>query len=427
MRPYLRVANVHEARIDLSSVLEMNFEPEEAERFLLRSGDVLLNEGQSYQHVGRPAIYRGEVPGACFQNTLIRFRPRELVSSEFALTIFRAYMRTGRFRREAQQTTNIAHLSLGRLAEIEFPLPPLAEQKRIVAKVDQLMALCDDLEARQTKKHELGTRLTKSALEALTSAEGAEEFDAAWRRVVENFGTLFQDIRSLEILRTLVFQLAIRGSISASSRALDKTGPRALPPSWEWRRVDEVGEAKLGKMRSPEFHQGTHMRKYLRVANVLEGRIDASDLKEMNFTPAEAERYSLRPGDILLNEGQSVEFVGRPAIYRGESPGACFQKTLIRFRCRPTVIPEFALIVFRAYMRTGRFQGAAVQTTNMAHLPLMRLVGIEFPLPPIQEQRSIVAKVDDLMKLCDQLEANLKRAEDKAARLVEAVVQELVA
>jgi type I restriction enzyme S subunit len=162
MRPYLRVANVHEARIDTSHVLEMNFGPEEVERFELHAGDVLLNEGQSYELVGRPAIYRGEVPGACFQNTLIRFRPSNTVLAEFALVVFRAYMRTGRFRQEAQQTTNIAHLSVGRLAVIEFPLPPLSEQERIVAKVEELMKLCDDLDAKLRRSEDLASKLVEA-------------------------------------------------------------------------------------------------------------------------------------------------------------------------------------------------------------------------------------------------------------------------
>ena len=80
------------------------------------------------------------------------------------------------------------------------------------------------------------------------------------------------------------------------------------------------------------------MRPYLRVANVYEDRLDLSDVKQMNFTPNEYETFHLRDGDILLNEGQSIELVGRPAMYRGEVPGACFQNTLVRFRPEPSVI-----------------------------------------------------------------------------------------
>lgn len=146
MVPYLRVANVYEDRLDLSDVKQMNFTPEEQELFRLMPDDVLLNEGQSYELVGRPAIYSGEIPGCCFQNSLLRWRTRGAVEPRFALLVFRAWMHERRFQRQAQQTTNIAHLSAGRLKQIEFPVPPRPEQLRIVAKVAEMLSLIGRLE-----------------------------------------------------------------------------------------------------------------------------------------------------------------------------------------------------------------------------------------------------------------------------------------
>ncbi len=185
--------------------------------------------------------------------------------------------------------------------------------------------------------------------------------------------------------------------------------PFALPKGWGWTRVGLAGVVQLGRQRSPENHHGPKMRPYLRVANVHENRIDLSDVMEMNFSDEEFERFALAPGDVLLNEGQSYELVGRPALYRGEVPGACFQNTLLRFRTHTGIPPEFALLVFRAYMHGGRFRREAQQTTNIAHLSAGRLAAIEFPIPPLAEQQRIIAKVDELMALCDRLEASLRK------------------
>ena len=133
MKPYLRVANVFEDRIDTTDVMEMNFDEAEFDKYRLRSGDVLLNEGQSPELLGRSAIYRGEPSDVAFTNSLIRFVPGDRVTSEWALLVFRRHMHTGRFRRESRITTNIAHLALGRFRTVEFPIPPLAVQDRIVA------------------------------------------------------------------------------------------------------------------------------------------------------------------------------------------------------------------------------------------------------------------------------------------------------
>src|SRR5262245_24824779 len=97
-----------------------------------------------------------------------------------------------------------------------------------------------------------------------------------------------------------------------------------LPRGWVWTSVRDVGHVQLGRQRSPEHHSGRYMRPYLRVANVYEDRIQTDDVLSMNFDPADFERYRLEVDDILLNEGQSLDLVGRPAMYRGEVPGSCF-------------------------------------------------------------------------------------------------------
>src|SRR5450756_493739 len=95
-----------------------------------------------------------------------------------------------------------------------------------------------------------------------------------------------------------------------------------------------------------------------------EDRLDLSDVMTMNFTPQEFKSYSLRCGDILLNEGQSPEYVGRPAMYRSEILNCCYQKTLLRFRAFEGVDRNFALAVFRAYLRNCRFRKSASITTS---------------------------------------------------------------
>jgi len=128
----LRVMNVFEDRIDTEDLMEMDFSPEDFKRFRLEVGDILLNEGQSLELVGRSAIYMGEVPGSCFTNTLVRFRPNEPITSDYPQIVFLGYLLTGRFQTIASLTVNIAHLGAGRFADMPFPLPPLAEQAEIV-------------------------------------------------------------------------------------------------------------------------------------------------------------------------------------------------------------------------------------------------------------------------------------------------------
>ena len=174
-----------------------------------------------------------------------------------------------------------------------------------------------------------------------------------------------------------------------------------IPKEWKTCRVDEVGSVKLGRQRSPKHQSGRFTTHYLRVANVFDGFIDYSDVLEMDFTPTEKDTYSLLPGDVLLNEGQSLELVGRSAIYDGEPYRFCFQNTLIRFRAYPPNEPRFCRGIFKFYIDIGRFMTIARQTTSVAHLGADRLAKLAFPCPEPDEQIRIAKALVQHEKQCE--------------------------
>lgn len=196
-----------------------------------------------------------------------------------------------------------------------------------------------------------------------------------------------------------------------------------LPNGWAWATVEQVGKVQLGRQRSPKHHDGPHMRPYLRVANVFEDRIDTSDVMSMNFEPEEFERYRLLAGDVLLNEGQSPELLGRPALYRGEPADTAFTNTLIRFQPEDGILPEWALIVFRRHMHFGRFTRESRITTNIAHLSANRFKTVEFPVPPTEEQRRIAEVLDVLLNGTATVAAQLNHLERSVAALRNSVLR----
>lgn len=195
-----------------------------------------------------------------------------------------------------------------------------------------------------------------------------------------------------------------------------------VPVHWRVVRVGLVGSVVMGRQRAPQYEKGDHLRPYLRVANVLDGVIDFSDVLEMNFEPEEQRLFGLQPGDILLNEGQSRELVGRSAVYRGEPGAYCFQNTLIRFRVHADLDPEFAQTQFASWLPLGAFQIFSRQSTNIAHLGADRLAQMHMAVPPLDEQRAIVRNIKGETKRIDAIIEAKKRLVDLLAEKRKAII-----
>jgi type I restriction enzyme, S subunit len=319
------------------------------------------------------------------------------------------------------------------LNEQELPIPPLAEQSRIVAKIEELFSDLDAGVAALKRAKANLKRYRASVLKASVEGKLTEQWRAK-HPAKEPASALLARILKERRLKWEADQLAKFAAAKkeppknwrdkyVEPTPPDTTGLPELAADWTWASVQQVGSVQLGRQRAPQHHSGQYMRPYLRVANVFEDRIDTSDVMEMNFTPNEYETYRLGYGDILLNEGQSMELVGRPAIYRDEVPGACFTNTLVRFRVYDNVDTDYALRVFLAYLKNGRFQKIATITVNIAHLGAGRFAEIEFPLPPIEEQAAIIQEVDRHFSLIDAAEATIEHGLFRASRLRQSILK----
>lgn len=299
-----------------------------------------------------------------------------------------------------------------------IPLAPTAEQGRIVERIDSLFT--------EIAEGEAALMAARKGLEtfrrALLKAAVTGELTRDWRENNQPKESGHDLLARIKAERDVISKSG-RGKRAAASPPLDTSDLPELPEGWAWARISDVGVVQLGRQRSPQHHQGENMHRYLRVANVFEDRIELGDVKEMNFTPSELETFELRRNDILLNEGQTPDLLGRPAMWRSDERGMCFQNTLLRFRAIEPIEPEFCLLVFRHYLHAKRFKQESQITTNIAHLSSGRFSVIEFPLPPIDEQREIVRRA--LTALDSTVDAKLVFEQQKAdaARLRQAILK----
>lgn len=188
---------------------------------------------------------------------------------------------------------------------------------------------------------------------------------------------------------------------------------------WQINKVKDVGEVLLGRQRSPKYQTGKFTRQYIRVANVFEDYLDLSDVLSMDFNEKDYHRFKLEEGDILLNEGQSTELVGRPAMWHNEISDCCFQNTLIRFRAdRKKTEPEFALSLFLNYFRSGEFAHISAKTSNVAHLGASRFASMKYPLPPLDLQREFARRVQEARRV--------QSAQARSEERIEALYQSML-
>jgi type I restriction enzyme S subunit len=341
--PYLRVANVQLGRIDYADVNRMGFTAAERETYGLKPGDILLNEGQSLDLVGRSAIYDRAEGEFCFQNTLVRFRPDSRVLPEYAQAIFERWLATGVFAAIAKQTTSIAHLGGDRFASLSFPLLPLDAQRRIVEVIESVTALERGIEASIAKLCSARQGVASSLLSAVQSGRCPE----GW------------NVQSLGVIADVGGGLALGGNVADGVSV-------ELP--------------------------------YLRVANVQDGFVSTSDVKTVRVTPVEAQRFRLVRGDVLVTEGGDFDKVGRGAVWDGRIDPCLHQNHVFRVRCAEGVMsPDFLAAYMASPVGRSYFLSVAKQTTNLASISSSQLKAMPIPCPAMPEQLRVV----DALTRCD--------------------------
>lgn len=346
--------------------------------------------------------------------------------------------------------------------ELVVAVPPLSEQRRIVAKVDELMSLCDRLEAQQDDTKSAHAQLVQALLDSLIQTSDATDFAANWQRLAEHFHTMFTTESSIDTLKQTLLQLAVMGKlvpqdpndepasefvkriqaekqrycVASKTRKQKELAadsepepPFEAPASWEWKNIDDVlhvtGGVALGRKLGG---RKLVSKPYLRVANVQRGHLQMGQIKEVEVPEDEVEKYLLRNGDLLITEGGDWDKVGRTAIWRDELSECLHQNHV--FRARAVVSdwePRWAEMYLNSTSAREYFAGSSKQTTNLASINMTQLRACAFPLPPLGEQQRIVAKVDQLMVLCDQLKTRLTQARQLNEQLASTLVERALA
>ena len=341
-----------------------------------------------------------------------------------------------------------------------FPLPPLAEQRRIVAKVDELMGLCDRLEEARAERDTRRDRVVAASLGRV--AQQSDRDDSTSKREIVDFclanlDQTTQRQRDVEAIRQTVLSLAVSGRlvpqdpldepggqllrrIKSAKVALANEGvirkeklrvgtsedsvPFEIPPTWTWARIGDCAlRTEYGtSVKSENTRDGVPV---LKMGDIQSGRVS---LRRHSRVPLDIEDLPdlfLKRFDLLYNRTNSAELVGKTGIFDGEDDTFTFASYLIRIQFVSDLTnPAYVNLAMNApYFRPTQILPELTQQCGQANVNGTKLRGMLIPLPPLAEQNRIAGRVSELMDLCDQLDVAIVDAQEWRTSLLSADIE----
>ncbi|SMD19977.1 restriction endonuclease subunit S [Rhizobium sp. RU36D] len=351
-------------------------------------------------------------------------------------------------------TTQQVELSTSAVRSLPIPCPPVEEQSRIVAKVDELMTLCEQLEAQQQDRRKLQNALRQSTLQALASAQSPHELKESWQRLQTNFGRLCSEPRDVQDLRSLFVELAIRGALSPTddrettddagellkSLAKLKSGKRyakltpvdfpfELPTRWRWALFDDLLQGSESGWSPKCDAEARRPGEWgvLKVSAVTWGEFRPDENKRLPPSLDPRPECEVKPGDFLLSRANTAELVARSVISESNMPDRLLMSDkIIRLKFIDPALKRWANLVNNSQFAREHYRTNATGTSDsMRNVSRQVIHELPIPLPPRDVQDAVIEKLAQLNELCNSLEKQMKEAALNAERLSSAAVSTL--
>ena len=411
-QPYLCSINVYWNGIDLSKVKEARFEDSELPKYLLKKGDLLICEGGE---VGRCCVWDKDIP-MYYQNALHRVRFYGNINPHYFKCLMELYKGIGIIETHSKGVT-IKHLVQKSLNSIYFPLPPLAEQHRIVAKIEELLPYIEKYGKAEEHLTALNTTfpeaLKKSILQEAVQgklvpqnpddepASVLLERIRAEKQALIKAGKIKRDKHESVIVTRDKIPYEI---IDGKERCIADEVPFELPEGWCWCRLIDIIIDKPSNGLSPKGVDYETSVKNLTLTATTSGVFKADAFKFVDISHNEAEKYWLCSGDILIQRSNSRELVGTSCIYYGDEKCYIYPDLMMRIHTFDKISVEYLDYVLKSpFVRKYYSQSASGTSASMPKINQQTVSQTLIPLPPQAEQNRIVEKIKELMQYCDKL------------------------
>lgn len=380
--------------------------------YWVNDGDLLVGMDGDFNC----ALWRGGK--ALLNQRVCKIVPDETrLRKQFLLYVLPGYLK---LINDYTSSVTVKHLSSRTLQQLPLPLPELAEQDRLIARIDALFAEIDEGEAALAEARAGVETYRKALLKAAVTGELTADWRAA-NPPQETGEQLLQRILADRRARWHADPKNARKKYTEPARP-DTDGLPELPEGWVWATLQQIsfisGGATVDKKRKPADPVEVP---YLRVANVQRGSLDLSVLKTITIDRAKLPDLLLRPGDILLNEGGDRDKVGRGWVWEGQVETCAHQNHVFKARPVSDVVEPRLVSMYLNELGRKFFLDESKQTTNLASISLTKVSLAPVALPPSQEASAIIAQLD-AMSENEIGEAALADLDDSAAMLRQSIL-----
>ena len=387
IRKFITTSNLYWGEFDFTKVKEMPFTDAELERCTVKKGDLLVCEGGD---CGRSAVwsYDEEV---CIQNHVHRLRPYRDVNIYYFYYLFYLYKNTGRLRGRG---VAIQGLSNEAIHKVVLPLAPLEEQHRIVAKIEELLPYVDRYAVAYEKLEQFNAKfpedMKKSILQYAIQGKLVEQ------RPEEGTGEeLYRQIQTEK--QRLIKEGKIKKEKPLAEIAEDEI-PFDIPESWKWVRWGDLSFSIQYGYNAPAKSSGRI--KMVRISDIQNGKVIWETVPFCDINEAEIQTYLLATNDILF--ARTGGTVGKSYIVKEIPEDAIYAGYLIRTRYSDTLCPEYLYYFMQTQPYWTQLRNGTIATAqpNCNGQTLSKMI---LPLPPLAEQKRIVAKLEEILPLCERL------------------------
>jgi type I restriction enzyme, S subunit len=426
----------------------------ELKAFEVKPNDLIISCSGT---IGKVAIAPESMERGIINQALLKIALNtEALTNDYFKILFSAFFMQTETLTDLQGTAQKNMVSVDTLRKEPFPYPPLQEQHRIVAKVDELMALCDQLEQQTEASIEAHQVLVEALLATLTNSADADELMENWQRISTHFDTLFTTEASIDQLKQTILQLAVMGKlvpqdpndepasvlldrIAEEKAQLVKDGKikrqKALPPiaddekpfelpnGWEWCRFSEAIDVRDGTHDSPKDAEGEDTFPLVTSKNFVNGDIDFENARRISAQDhfEIVKRSDVSKYDILFSMiGGNI---GNQVMVKYDRQFSIKNVALFKYYDKELTSPDFVFLFTQNLANTLQ-DSASGGAQPFVSLGVLR--NLLFPIPPVEEQKRIVAKIAVLIEICEQLQASIKDAQTTQLHLTDAIIEQVI-